>query len=161
MDIINQIKFGFKFTGFDYYPLEYKQLKGIKQNNFDVTISYNGVSIKETYAVGDTDLQGRKLTESETKLLEIDILNKIVIDYHVTETFEGFMLENNYDSHPMNVKYLKETYADIVSQSKKLALVFTDEDIEKIKTDLIEWRTNSPHRSIVNFDREEKQEIIN
>jgi hypothetical protein len=160
MDLIDKISIDFKHTGFGEYPLEYQQLKSEKQNNFDVTVSYNGSSIKESYAVGDFDLQGRKLTDHETELLKIDILNKIVIDFYVPDTFKDFMLLNKYDSNPMNVKYLKTIYADIVSQSKKLASLFTDEDIEHLKIDLIEWRYKSPHASLVDFDVKEK-ELLN
>lgn len=158
MNIIDKIQVSLKYTGFGEYPLQYKQIKSDIQNNFDVTVSYNGVSIKESYAVGEFDINGRELTESEMQLIKIDILNKIVFDFYIEDTFDQFMTKNNYDSNPMNVKYLREIYQDIVAQSKKLSMVFTDEDIEELKIALIEWRDQSPHKSIVNFDT---QELVN
>lgn len=159
MEIIDDIQIEFKYTGFGEYPLEYLQVKGDRQNNFDVTITYNDCSIKESYAVGEFDIKGRDLDFSEKQLLKIDILNKIVVDFEVPETFNDFLFRNGYDQHPMNVRYLKEIYEDCIAQSKKLASLFTDEDIQKLKMDLLEWRENSPYKDVVDFDKTPELEV--
>jgi isopentenyl phosphate kinase len=143
MSILDQIKMEFKFTGFEPYSVGFED-SNIKQNNYEVSITFKGRKVKFPYAFGITNLQGltSKVIENMFKL---DILAKIVIDCYPPQTFEEFKKEFKRDE--MKDDFLESSYKDIMAHSEKLRSLFSDDDLTKMKTALSHWFEAHPNEA--------------
>jgi len=154
INILDEIKIDFKYTGFGEYPLSLWPLKGKDLNNFDVTIQYAGKSIKEAYAIGEIEFEDKQLDDEEKAILKIDILKRAVIDCFPPETFEDFVEQCDFEVYQDTIKFLEEIYDDIVAQAKKNRRLFDEKSIDLIKQALTEWKKDHPELCPEWFDED-------
>ncbi len=150
MNILDEIKVEFRHTGFTNHP------KGLgedteKRNNYDIFIRYKDRQIREAYSAGDEDL-GKQVPQDLQELFKIDVLNHIVKDIRtLPETFEIFKEE--YAVEFLSEEQIKSAYDDIVSQVEKYKTIFEQNDVEQIKSALLDWMNSHPESKLVNFDK--------
>lgn len=150
MTIIDNVNVDFKFTGCGRSPSGNAD-DDIVYNNFDLTVAYNGKKVKLPYSVGNIDLKGLKEKHLQG-IFKMDLLARVIIDCYPFETIDELreaMIEKGYDCKANDFEETcKQTFEDIKAQAQKWRTLFTDDDIEQIKTELQAWFDQHPEHTI-------------
>ena len=156
-NMIDEIKFDFKSVGFGGMEKNFNPEDATQYNSYDVTITYNGKTCKELYGNKWYGELKENVDDIEVKqTMKIDILNHIVSDCNVPDTFEHFVkkikefeLSNGVS---MTMDY-KTVYGETYEQMKKYINVFGREGIEQLRKALLEYRDKIPESKVlIRFD---------
>lgn len=143
--IIDKIRMSFRFAGFEPYSVGFEETD-LKQNNYEVTIFYNGKQLKFPYAFGSSSLEGL-VTDVIENMFKLDILGKIVVDCYPPESYEKFKDEYKTKERGMTEQFTKSAYTDIVAQSDKLRTLFEESDLRQLHLELSDWFATHPNEA--------------
>lgn len=121
--IVGSIRIGIEFLR----RAPYFEPETAPRNVYKVTLRFRGKSTSFTY--GDS----LNNTRRGVRPSPFDILDCVINDYHVPETFAEFCEKLGYDP---DSRYGESLYKRCRVQARKLARLFTPGDIERIRRDL-------------------------
>lgn len=156
MEIIPKIKMKLKSVGFGDFPDNMNPDDSTKYNTYEVEIEYEGRTIKELYGNKWYDELQEEVGEIAKETMKIDILNHVVMDCNVPESFEYFkekikefeMVNGITMTIPM-----EQVYEESKEQQQKYLSLFGKIGIEAIRFDLIEYRRDIPESAnLIRFD---------
>ena len=165
--MIDDIEMEFKSVGFGDFEKNWNEKDTTQYNSHDVKITYNGKSLTELYGMredGPVDNWFNKKTGKRLKvedkemkeIMKIDILNHIVSDCNVPDSFEHFVKKIKEFELTNGVKMtipLREVFDESSKQMKKYIDLFGKNGIEDLRKALIEYRKEVPEsKVIIRFD---------
>jgi hypothetical protein len=156
MEIIPKIKMKLKSVGFGDFPDNMNPDDSTKYNTYEVEIGYDGRTIKELYGNKWYDELQEEVGEIANETMKIDILNHIVMDCNVPESFEYFKEKikefEMVNGITMTVP-MEQVYEESKEQQQKYLSLFGRIGIEAIRFDLIEYRRDIPESAnLIRFD---------
>ena len=157
MKMIDNIEMDFKSVGFGDFEKNWNEEDTTQYNSYSVKITYNGKSLTELYGNKWYDELKPKVDDGEMKhTMKIDILNHIVSDCNVPDSFEHFIKKIKEFEMTNGVKLtipLREVFDESSKQMKKYMDIFGENGIEDLRKALIEYRDKVPESKIlIRFD---------
>jgi hypothetical protein len=157
MKMIDNIEMDFKSVGFGDFEKNWNEEDTTQYNSYSVKVSYNGKSLTELYGNKWYDELKPKVEDKEMKhTMKIDILNHIVSDCNVPDSFEYFVSKIKEFEMTNGVKLtipLREVFDTSSKQMKKYIDLFGENGIEDLRKALIEYRDKVPESKIlIRFD---------
>ena len=157
MKMIDDIEMEFRSVGFGDFKKNWNEEDTTQYNSYDVKITYRGKSLTELYGNKWYDELKPKVEDKEIKeVMKIDILNHIVSDCNVPDSFEYFVKKIKEFEMTNGVKLtipLREVFDESSKQMKKYIDLFGENGIEDLRKALIEYRDEvSVSKVLIRFD---------
>jgi len=153
MKMIDNIEMDFKSVGFGDFEKNWNEEDTTQYNSYSVKVSYNGKSLTELYGNKWYDELKPKVDDKEMKhAMKIDILNHIVSDCNVPDSFEYFVKKIKEFEMTNGVKLtipLREVFDESSKQMKKYIDLFGVNGIEDLRKALIEYREKVPESKVL------------
>ena len=144
--ILDNIKIDFNHIGYGKSTTGIDVNDTTLYNQFEVTISYDGKSIKLPYNVGTVNLKGA-LNEVMEGMFKIDLIGRIIIDCYPFDSVEQLkqcLTEKGFDEKE---EFYQEAFDDVKAQSEKFRTLFTENDLQEMKKELKAWLETHPEEA--------------
>ena len=157
MKMIDNIAMEFKSVGFGDFEKNFNEEDTTQYNSYSVKITYKGKSLTELYGNKWYDELKPNVDDDGIKqTMKIDILNHIVSDCNVPDSFEYFVNKVKEFELTNGIKMtmpLKEVFDQSSDQMKKYLDLFGKNGIEDLRKALIEYRDKVPESKVlIRFD---------
>ena len=155
--MIYDIEMEFESVGFGDFEKNFNEEDTTQYNSYNVKITYKGKSLTELYGNKWYDELKPNVDDDGIKqTMKIDILNHIVSDCNVPDSFEYFVNKVKEFELTNGIKMtmpLKEVFDQSSDQMKKYIDLFGKNGIEDLRNALIEYRDKVPESKIlIRFD---------
>ena len=137
--ILDKIKTDFKYVNYGVPTFTIgSENDDIMYNNFELTVSYNGKSVKAPLSIGNINLTG--LDDSGIqKTFKMDIIEKIIIDYYPFENVdevEKCLLEKGYVQSEEFDEMCNQIFENVKAQAEKWRTLFTESELKQLEDEL-------------------------
>lgn len=146
MTILDKIQIDFKHIGYGKSSIGFNVNDTTEFNQFEVTISYNGKSIKIPYNVGTVNLKGI-LNDPLINMFKIDLVGRIIIDCYPFDSIEELEIEMKGKGFDESDEFYQQAFDDVKAQSKKFRTLFTENDLKEMKIALQNWLDAHPNEA--------------